>query len=690
MDIAPLYELRVRLKNAVISGSELLSEDFRLERAVLDIKPLEAASPVFAKIGQLLSLLLSKDCKDRPGTLLDAITLVDAVICTQGVVSVSGELEKIHTYNSGSAVTNAPYSVLIKLLDALGNSGGGRYAYVIDTRKEHPELFEDYRVKHALVKALGASYAELAEEVTSWLKESDASIIPLLKDGFDPKGKKEMVRRLQVIEAIAKEDENDFYLEQLKNAQKDVKNELIYALRYTKQNLSLLSELLKTEKGAAKKMAYWALASMEHEEAREFWTAYVEKNPKEGIAYLAESNAVWASELVAKKFKEQLEPWVSVGKEPVVGSLTKRTVEILRACILALPGKTGESICECYKMAAQIGWNLDRPIEGEKVIWSVRDLMPYFYNGSGTFKEIIPQIMCQTLQMTADQSLGETAIEIWNTQEKSQRMRWFASAFTAQILFHTEKECREWAEHFIYKNSAIWGKVVESQQVKQEIEKVFRHIWREEELSQVLKKTNARVLQNYCSSIYYREDMEMLSENVISDTKEDAYVIWTQRQSPVNGQAETFRQSLPFSSVEGYLTDLVMDCKDRTLDMHLGHWIQPNHPEYCKRLEQYFYHRAKVVDNNLDYLRLLKKCGSTQCAGLAEKFFASGKSIAVWEAQMYLKELPGGWKEKLKEIQTVRSKVKSGKIKIRNSKIVDIFDTYIDELKTIGAGEEER
>lgn len=97
-----------------------------------------------------------------------------------------------------------------------------------------------------------------------------------------------------------------------------------------------------------------------------------------------------------------------------------------------------------------------------------------------------------------------------------------------------------------------------------------------------------------------------------------------------------------------------------------------------------------MVDNNLDYLRLLKKCGSTQCAGLAEKFFASGKSIAVWEAQMYLKELPGGWKERLKEIQTVRSKVKSGKIKIRNSKIIDIFDTYIDELKTIGAGEEER
>ncbi len=688
MDIAPLYELRVRLKNAVISGSELISEDFRLERAVLDIKPLEAASPVFAKIGQLLSLLLSKDCKDRSGTLLDAITLVDAVICTQGVVNVSGELEKIHTCNSGSAVTNAPYSVLSKLLDALENSGGGRYAYVIEARREHPELFEDYRVKYALIKALGASYAELAEEVTSWLKESDASIIPLLKDGFDPKGKKEMVRRLQVIEAIAREKENDFYIEQLKDAQKDVKNELIYALRYTEQNLSLLSELLKTEKGAAKKMAYWALASMEHEGAREFWTAYVEKNPKEGIAYLSESNAVWASELVAKKFKEQLKPWMLVGKEPIVGSLTKKTVEILRACIQALPGKTGENICECYRMAAQIGWNLDRPIEGEKVIWSFRDLMPYFYNGTGTFKEVVPQIMYQTLQMTADRALGETAIEIWNTQEKSQRMRWFAPAFAAQILFHTEEECQEWAERFIYKKSAIWGKVVESPQVKQEIEKVFRRIWRKEELTQVLKKNDARVLQNYYSSIYYREDMEVLSEDEIRHIEEDDYVMWTQRQSPVNGQVETFTQPLSWS-VEGYLTDLVMDCKDRTLDMHLGHWIQPKHLGYCKRLEQYFYNRAKTVDNNMDYLRLLKRCGSTQCAGLAERFFANGRSVAVWEAERYLRELPGGWKEKLKEIRTVRDKVKSGKIKIRNPKIVDIFDKYIDELKTTGAWEGE-
>ena len=41
---------------------------------------------------------------------------------------------------------------------------------MIEIHQEHPELFEDYRVTQGLVKALGASYAELAEEVAGWLK----------------------------------------------------------------------------------------------------------------------------------------------------------------------------------------------------------------------------------------------------------------------------------------------------------------------------------------------------------------------------------------------------------------------------------------------------------------------------------------------------------------------------------------
>lgn len=684
MDIAPLYELRTRLKHAVISGSDLLTEDFRLERAVLEMKPLEKASPVFAKIGQLMQLLLSKDCQDRPGTLLDAIILVDAVICTQGVVSVAGELEPIKTGMVGSTVTNAPYSVLSKLLDALENSGGGRYAYVMETHREHPELFEDYRVKYGLIKALGASYAELAEAAAGWLSESKESVVPLLKMEFDPQGKKEMVRRVQVIEAVAKERENAFYLEQLKTAQKEVKNALIYALRHTEQNLAYLTELIKTEKGNAKKMAYWALASMEHESAQEFWTAYVEKNPKEALPYLAETDTSWASDLVAEKLKEQLAPWIDTGGDELVGTISKKSVQLLRACLVALPGKTGEKICECYRMAAKIGWNLERPMEGEKVIWSVKDLMPSL--GSGTFKEIMPQIMYQTIRMTADKELGDTAIEIWSTQKKTQRMRWFTAAFTAQILFHTEEECKAWIDSYIYRDSAIYGKVVESKEMKGEIERTFRFIWRKDELLQVLRRADTRTLQNY-ASVWYRDDMQKLYEEPVSETSSDDYVVWTQRECSANGQVETFMHPLSWS-VQGCLTDLIMNCKDQTLDMHLGHWILPDDLAYCEKLEQYFYRRAKSVSNNRDYLSLLKRCGSKKCEGLLERYFGDGRSVAAWEVQLYLKELPGGIREKLKEITSVRASIKKEKIRIRNKHIIEILDEYIKELRAMGEGEE--
>ena len=41
MEITPIYELRERLRAGMIAGTNLLSEDFRLRRAVQGIAPLE-------------------------------------------------------------------------------------------------------------------------------------------------------------------------------------------------------------------------------------------------------------------------------------------------------------------------------------------------------------------------------------------------------------------------------------------------------------------------------------------------------------------------------------------------------------------------------------------------------------------------------------------------------------------------
>ena len=69
MNLNPLYELKERLESGIIAGVSLLSEDFRLARAVEQIEPLSKASPVFQKIYQSAMQLLS-DEGDRKGDML--------------------------------------------------------------------------------------------------------------------------------------------------------------------------------------------------------------------------------------------------------------------------------------------------------------------------------------------------------------------------------------------------------------------------------------------------------------------------------------------------------------------------------------------------------------------------------------------------------------------------------------------
>ena len=61
MNLNPLYELKERLESSVIAGVSLLSEDFRLARAVEQMEPLAKASPIFQKIYQSAQGLLSEE-----------------------------------------------------------------------------------------------------------------------------------------------------------------------------------------------------------------------------------------------------------------------------------------------------------------------------------------------------------------------------------------------------------------------------------------------------------------------------------------------------------------------------------------------------------------------------------------------------------------------------------------------------
>lgn len=297
MDITPIYELKTRLRAAAIAGTNLISEDFRLKKAAENFSALSSASPVFAKINEMTGKLLSES---SPENLLDTITLVDAVITTLGTVGIPGEPEPLDVRGNSAAVVNAPYSQLSALIEALTTPGSGNYNTVATAQTEHPELFNDYRVKPALIKGLGASYSELADLVAKILIEIGEEIVPLVKQGFNPKGKKEMVRRVNVIEAVCGAKENSFYLEQLESAEKDVRKALVYALRHDEANIEKLTELAKTEKGKVKTAALAALANLDCEKSAEFFEEYSKKKPVDVLGTMYNVSSEWSSKLTAQ------------------------------------------------------------------------------------------------------------------------------------------------------------------------------------------------------------------------------------------------------------------------------------------------------------------------------------------------------------------------------------------------------
>ena len=87
------------------------------------------------------------------------------------------------------------------------------------------------------------------------------------------------MRYVHVIEAIAKEKENDYYLYLAEEATKGVKQAAIEALRHSKENVEYLLRLVKTERGANKKAAQYALSFLESPEIFSYWEKEIKKSP---------------------------------------------------------------------------------------------------------------------------------------------------------------------------------------------------------------------------------------------------------------------------------------------------------------------------------------------------------------------------------------------------------------------------
>lgn len=349
MNLQPLYDLKERLEHAAIAGTGLLQEDFRLRRAVDALAPLTGASPVFAKISAGAKSLLAAPPVERSVRLLDVLSLVDAVIYTQGIINVSGDFAPLAP--GGGSYVQVSYGTLQPLLQALSGTGSGRTALIRDTWQEHPEYFRDFRVLPHVVGALKDGYAEMAEMVFQILLAQGPSVIPMLKEGFDPAGKTEMVRRVRLIARLAGEQENDWYLSVLPDSVKDVREALIQALGLCRSNGHLLLDLCRSERGKQKKAAMRSLARMDLPEADCLWKQAYGKMML-SVACLAGVDSPLAAELTANALKFFLADLAEKGNQ-----YDSSTLDKLMKLTAAVRGKYSPTV---EKMWCWIAGNMDR------------------------------------------------------------------------------------------------------------------------------------------------------------------------------------------------------------------------------------------------------------------------------------------------------------------------------------------
>ena len=343
MNFEPLYELKNRLENVAVVGINLVKDDFRLKRAVEQVKEYSTVAKVFKQIYDMGSSLISTDDEDKCDLFLDLLALLDAVLCTQTTTYSGDKPQQIKTIaKNKDYYKELHYSELSPLLYALTETGSGRYEIIENIIENNSKLLNDFRVKNYMIHGLSDKYSEISYIITEELKKQGKEVIPLLKDGFDPQGKRDMVLRFDIISTLCKEEENDFYKYCIENGSKEIKEIAIEALKYSQDNIDYILDLTKTEKGRLKNKAFEALSYMNDDRAEKEWDKFFKKKPFENILYLQNTNQQWAIDYLTNYIEEYVKELKKEDKKKEVG------VEVSSLCMMTFKRRTNK-LLSLYK-----------------------------------------------------------------------------------------------------------------------------------------------------------------------------------------------------------------------------------------------------------------------------------------------------------------------------------------------------
>ena len=463
MNFEPLYELKNRLENVAVVGINLAKDDFRLQRAVEQIKEYSTVAKVFKQIYDMGQKLLSDD-EDKCDIFLDLLALLDAVLCTQATTYSGEKPQEIKTIaKSKDFYKELHYSELSPLIYAFTETGGGRYQVIENTIKITSEIMNDFRVKTYMIKGLSDSYTAIGDLMIEELRKLGKEVIPLLKDGFDPQGKREMLARLDIISHIGKENENDFYKYCIENGSKEIKEFAIGALKYSQDNIDYILDLTKTEKGKLKNKVFEVLSYMNDSRAEKEWDKFFKKKPLENIEYLRGTDQQWATDYLNNFIGVYIE---ELKNRSLKTAEERRIVEneVTRICSVILNKRT------------------------DKILSLFKDLYPY---NKYEIKKILSFYIVTDLNKEITDLIKELA-------------RKYEGEFLEQeFLISLIKDKPE----TVYKNFSKYAGVGG---LEEEIKKLFNSLFKDNKISKNKEEAKAqeefRTLFNVIFHIYYNEE----------------------------------------------------------------------------------------------------------------------------------------------------------------------------------------
>ena len=464
MNFEPLYELKNRLENIAVVGINLAKDDFRLQRAVEQVKEYSTVAKVFKQIYDMGNSLISTDDEDKCDIFLDLLALLDAVLCTQATTYSGEKPQEIKTIaKSKDFYKELHYSELSPLIYAFTQEGGGRLNVIEDAIDNNSEIFDDFRLKSYMINGLSDKYSEIVDRITRELRKQRKEIIPLLKDGFDPQGKREMLARLDIISHIGKENENDFYKYCIENGNKDIKEMAIGALKYSQDNIDYILDLTKTEKGKLKNKVFEVLSYMNDSRAEKEWDKFFKKKPLENIEYLRWTDQKWATDYLNNFIGVYIE---ELKNRSLKTAEERRIVEneVTRICSVILNKRT------------------------DKILSLFKDLYPY---NKYEIKKILSFYIVTDLNKELTDLIKELA-------------RKYEGEFLEQeFLISLIKDKPE----TVYKNFSKYAGVGG---LEEEIKKLFNSLFKDNKISKNKEEAKAqeefRTLFNVIFHIYYNEE----------------------------------------------------------------------------------------------------------------------------------------------------------------------------------------